>query len=270
MPGGLATDSLQHQILASYLRILQDHTSPDGYLQDYLVHAGADPDFRSGYYIRELSLLAEDDADLRSILSQYLEINGFSILQAENGQAGLEIFKNEHVDVCILDIMMPLMDGFELARRIRKTDPEIPVIFLTARNQKADKIKGLKLGADDYITKPFEVEELILRIRNILRRSGRVGALPSGIGGFEFRFDELTLSGFNQQHQMTLKETEFLKYLIEQILEDLWGENDYFLGRSMDVFVTRLRKYLKPDQSISLDTIRGFEIILRMDTTDLS
>jgi DNA-binding response OmpR family regulator len=222
-------------------------------------------------------LLAEDDADLRSILSQYLEINGFSILQAENGQAGLEIFQNEHVDVCILDIMMPLMDGFELARQIRKTDPEIPVIFLTARNQKADKIKGLKLGADDYITKPFEVEELILRIRNILRRSGRIGAQPAGIGGFEFRFDELTLSGFNQQHQMTLKEAEFLKYLIEhkdqvmkreRILEDLWGENDYFLGRSMDVFVTRLRKYLKPDQSISLDTIRGVGIILRTDAND--
>ncbi len=217
-------------------------------------------------------LLAEDDADLRSILSQYLEINGFSILQAENGQAGLEIFENEHVDVCILDIMMPLMDGFELARQIRKTDPEVPVIFLTARNQKADKIKGLKLGADDYITKPFEVEELILRIRNIVRRSGRIGAQPAGLGGFEFRFDELTLSGFNQQHQMTLKEAEFLKYLIEhkdqvmkreKILKDLWGENDYFLGRSMDVFVTRLRKYLKPDPSISLDTIRGVGIILR-------
>ena len=219
-------------------------------------------------------LLAEDDADLRSILSQYLEINGFSILQAENGQAGLEIFNNEHIDVCILDIMMPLMDGFELARQIRKTDPEIPVIFLTARNQKEDKIKGLKLGADDYITKPFEVEELILRIRNILRRSGRVGAEPSIIGGFEFRFDELTLTGFGQQHQMTLKEAEFLKYLIEhrnqvikreRILEDLWGENDYFLGRSMDVFVTRLRKYLKSDPSLSLDTIRGVGIILRTD-----
>jgi DNA-binding response OmpR family regulator len=118
------------------------------------------------------------------------------------------------------------------------------------------------------------VEELILRIRNILRRSGRIGAQPSGIGGFEFRFDELTLTGFEQSHQMTLKEAEFLKYLIEhkdqvikreRILEDLWGENDYFLGRSMDVFVTRLRKYLKPDPSLSLDTIRGVGIILRTD-----
>jgi DNA-binding response OmpR family regulator len=218
-------------------------------------------------------LLAEDDADLRSILSQYLEINDFTVMQAENGQAGLDKFNGEHVDICILDIMMPLMDGFELARQIRKIDPEIPVIFLTARNQKTDRIKGLKLGADDYITKPFEVEELILRIRNILRRSGRVGVLPVNIGGFEFRFDELTLTGFEQQHQMTLKEAEFLKYLLEnknqvlkreQILEDLWGENDYFLGRSMDVFVTRLRKYLKPDESVSLDTIRGVGFILRI------
>jgi DNA-binding response OmpR family regulator len=217
-------------------------------------------------------LLAEDDEDLRSILSQYLEINGYSILQAENGRRGMEIFNHEHVDVCILDIVMPVMDGFELARQIRKADPGIPVIFLTARNQKADRIKGLKLGADDYITKPFEVEELILRIQNILRRSGRIGALPVNIGGFEFRFDELTLTGFGQQHQMTLKEAEFLKYLVEhkdqvlrreKILEDIWGENDYFLGRSMDVFLTRLRKYLKPDPTLSLDTIRGVGIILR-------
>jgi len=219
-------------------------------------------------------LLAEDDADLRSILSQYLVLNGFSVLPAENGELGLETYHNEHVDFCILDVMMPVMNGWELARQIRKTDPEMPVVFLTARNQKEDRIKGLKLGADDYITKPFEVEELILRIQNILRRSGHVGATPAPIGKFEFRFDELTLTGFGQQHQMTLKEAEFLKYLVEnknnvlkreKILEDLWGENDYFLGRSMDVFVTRLRKYLKPDSSISLDTIRGVGFILRVN-----
>ena len=219
-------------------------------------------------------LLAEDDTDLRSILSQYLELNGFSVHQAGNGKEGLETFRNEHVDFCILDIMMPVMDGWELARQIRKTDPEMPVVFLTARNRKEDRIKGLKLGADDYITKPFEVEELILRIQNILRRSGHVGATPVSVGKFEFRFDELTLSGFEQTHQMTLKEAEFLKYLVEnknnvlkreQILEDIWGENDYFLGRSMDVFVTRLRKYLKPDKSVSLDTIRGVGLILRTD-----
>ena len=219
-------------------------------------------------------LLAEDDTDLRSILSQYLELNGFNVLQAENGSVGLEIFREEHVDFCILDIMMPVMDGWELAKHIRKSDADMPVVFLTARNQKEDRIKGLKLGADDYITKPFEVEELILRIKNILRRSGHVGATPVTVGGFEFRFDELTLTGFDCQHQMTLKEAEFLKYLVEhrntvmkreQILQDLWGENDYFLGRSMDVFVTRLRKYLKPDETVSLDTIRGVGFILRLN-----
>jgi DNA-binding response OmpR family regulator len=217
-------------------------------------------------------LLAEDDEDLRSILSQYLELNGFYVSQAENGSTGLDRFQNEHVDICILDIMMPVMDGFELARKIRKLDAEMPIIFLTARNQKEDKLKGLKLGADDYITKPFEVEELILRMQNILRRSGRMGAEPIQLGGFEFRFDELTLTGYANINQMTLKEAEFLKYLIENkntvlkretILEDLWGENDYFLGRSMDVFVTRLRKYLKPESSLSLDTIRGVGFILR-------
>jgi DNA-binding response OmpR family regulator len=219
-------------------------------------------------------LLAEDDTDLRNILAQYLELNGFSVLQAGNGQVGLELFRAEHVDFCVLDIIMPVMDGWELARQIRKTDPDMPVVFLTARNRKEDRIRGLKLGADDYITKPFEVEELILRIHNILRRSGHVGARPVQVGKFEFRFDELTLSGFDQEHQMTLREAEFLKYLVEhrnqvmkreQILEDLWGENDYFLGRSMDVFVTRLRKYLRPDSSVSLDTIRGVGFILRVD-----
>ncbi len=219
-------------------------------------------------------LLAEDDTDLRSILSQYLEMNGFTILQAEDGKMGLEMFRNEHVDFCILDIIMPAMNGWDLARQIRKIDPEMPVIFLTARNQKEDRIKGLKLGADDYITKPFEVEELILRIQNILRRSGNAGVGPVAVGQFEFRFDELTLSGFERKHQMTLKEAEFLKYLVEnknqvlkreKILEDLWGENDYFLGRSMDVFVTRLRKYLQPEISVSLDTIRGVGLILRVN-----
>jgi DNA-binding response OmpR family regulator len=219
-------------------------------------------------------LLAEDDTDLRNILSQYLEIQGFTILQAENGKLALDIFKEEHVDICILDVMMPVMDGFTLAKKIRSLDQYMPVIFLTAKNQKEDRIKGLKIGADDYITKPFEVEELILRIKNILRRSGRVGAEPVQIGGFEFRFDELTLKGYDQEHQMTLKEADLLKYLLvnknrvmkrEQILKDLWGDDDYFLGRSMDVFITRLRKYLKPESKVSLDNVRGVGFILRLN-----
>jgi DNA-binding response OmpR family regulator len=218
-------------------------------------------------------LLAEDDADLRGILSQYLELQGFTVLSVANGKEGLDLFMKEHIDVCILDIMMPVMDGFLLAQKIRKLDGFIPVIFLTAKNLKEDKLKGLKIGADDYITKPFEVEELILRIKNILRRSGRVGAITMSIGEFEFRFDELTLKGYSEEHQMTLKEAELLKYLLmnrnrvlkrEQILKELWGEDDYFLGRSMDVFITRLRKYLQPEKTVSIDNIRGVGFILRM------
>jgi DNA-binding response OmpR family regulator len=172
--------------------------------------------------------------------------------------------------------MMPVMDGFVLAQKIRKLDSFIPIIFLTAKNLKEDKLKGLKIGADDYITKPFEVEELILRIKNILRRSGRVGAENMTIGGFEFRFDELTLKGYGEEHQMTLKEAELLKYLVmnrncvlkrEQILKELWGEDDYFMGRSMDVFITRLRKYLQPEKNVSLDNIRGIGFILRINET---
>jgi DNA-binding response OmpR family regulator len=217
-------------------------------------------------------LLAEDDADLRSILSQYLELQGFNVIAAENGQVGLNLFMEQHVDLCVLDIMMPVMDGFMLAQKLRKLDQDIPILFLTARNQKQDRLKGLNLGADDYITKPFEVEELILRIKNILRRSRRIGEQPINIGLFEFRFDELSLAGYGQVHQLTLREAELLKYLVEnrnmvlkreKILKDLWGENDYFLGRSMDVFITRIRRYLKPEPSVSLDTIRSVGFIFR-------
>ena len=217
-------------------------------------------------------LLAEDDADLRSILSQYLELQGFTVLVAENGKEGLELFRECHVDLCVLDIMMPVMDGFVLARNIKELDADMPVLFLTAKNQKKDRLKGLKIGADDYITKPFEVEELILRIRNILRRARKIGLEPIMIGDFEFRFDELMLNGYGASNQMTLKEAELLKYLLEhrntvlkreKILKDLWGKDDYFLGRSMDVFITRIRKYLKPEASVSLDTIRGVGFIFR-------
>lgn len=222
-------------------------------------------------------LLAEDDTDLRSILAQYLELQGFTVLAAENGQQGLDIFEEQHVDLCLLDIMMPVMDGFTLAQKIRKHDQDMPILFLTAKNQKKDKLKGLKIGADDYITKPFEVEELILRIRNILRRARKIGMEPISIGEFEFRFDELMLNGYGESHQMTLKEAELLKYLVEhknsvlkreKILVDLWGEDDYFLGRSMDVFITRIRKYLKPETSVSLDTIRGVGFIFRDGTNN--
>ena len=218
-------------------------------------------------------LLVEDDIDLQKVLAQYLELSGFTVHTANHGKHGLEVFKSVHTDLCILDVMMPVMDGFALAGEIRALDPGMPVIFLTAKNQKEDRLRGLKIGADDYITKPFEAEELVLRIRNILRRSGKENLKALSLGCLQIRFSELVIDDGNQTFHMTPREAELLKYLAdhqnellkrEEILEELWGQNDYFLGRSMDVFISRLRKYLQAEPSVSLETKRGVGFIFRV------
>ena len=217
-------------------------------------------------------LLVEDEYDFQRVLAEYLTLSGYDVLTADHGKEGLEKFRNEHVDICILDVMMPVMDGFALAENIRKFDKDIPIIFLTAKNQKEDKLKGLKIGADDYITKPFDAEELVLRMSNILRRSaGRVEE-NSTVGGLQLKMDQLKLVTEQQEYQVTIREAELLSYLIkntnkvvsrEQILEDLWGRNDFFLGRSMDVFISRIRKYLQDEKSLDLETIRGVGFMLK-------
>lgn len=221
-------------------------------------------------------LLVEDDIDLQKVLAQYLELSGFRVYSANHGEHGLKIFKEKHVDLCILDVMMPVMDGFELAGEIRKLDREMPVVFLTAKNQKEDRLKGLKIGADDYITKPFEAEELVLRLNNILKRAGKEKLESSRLGCLHIHFDELLIQDGAHSFNMTPRESELLKYLIEnqntvlkreQILEELWGQNDYFLGRSMDVFISRLRKYLQAEPSVSLETKRGVGFILKVSST---
>lgn len=217
-------------------------------------------------------LLVEDDIDLQKVLAQYLELSGFRVFPANHGKHGLEVFRKNHVDLCILDVMMPVMDGLLLGKEIRKLDPSMPIVFVTAKNRKEDRIKGLQQGADDYITKPFEAEELVLRIRNILKRSTRSISETVKLGNLEIRFEELLIREGDQDHHLTQKEAELLKYLLEnkntllkreQILMDLWGENDYFLGRSMDVFISRLRKYLSSEETISLETIRGVGFICK-------
>jgi len=217
-------------------------------------------------------LLVEDDIDLQKVLAQYLELSGFEVITANHGKHGLDKFQANHADICIIDVMMPVMDGFTLARKIRALDPLMPVIFLTARNKKDDRLQGLKIGADDYITKPFEAEELVLRIHNILKRAGKKEFEAVQLGNLDIRFDELVIKDPEQAHHMTQREGELLKYLLEnknrvikreEILNDLWGQNDYFMGRSMDVFISRIRKYLGSEESISLDTIRGVGFILK-------
>lgn len=217
-------------------------------------------------------LLAEDDFDYASILKQYLEFSGFNVTWAKDGKEALKIFSDTKPDICILDVMMPHMDGFTLAENIIDKHPETPFIFLTAKSFKEDKIKGLSLGADDYVVKPFEVEELILRIQNILRRSQKpvVTNAPEpnvlSIGTYVFDGDNYTLSHEKITHQITEKDAHLIRFLYanknklvkrEDILKEIWGNDDFFSGRSMDVFISRLRKYFSEDPDISIPSVRG-------------
>ena len=216
-------------------------------------------------------LLAEDDADFAKVLKQYLEIFDFEVHWVSDGEEALSEFKNGDFQFCILDIMMPKMDGFTLAEKIVNHNPEVPFLFLTAKRLKEDKIRGLKLGADDYIIKPFEADELVLRIQNILKRSEK--AIPTSIqneqiliGKFTFDTGRLSLKSSNSLQQLTDKEAALLLFLFEnknqllkreQILKAIWNTDDFFSGRSMDVFISRLRKYLKDDESISIESKRN-------------
>lgn len=216
-------------------------------------------------------LLAEDDRDFGNILSQYVTINGFDVKLARDGNEAWEMFTQEKPDICVLDVMMPEMDGFTLGEKIKKANPEIPLIFLTAKSLKEDIVRGLKIGADDYITKPFDPEVLILRINNILKRAYSSSNDEFKVSDTVLKFNTLELISVNTREKLTLKEAQLLKYFIinknkvlarEDILTEIWGEDDYFLGRSMDVFISRLRKYVSEDKNIDIRTVRGTGFIL--------
>lgn len=216
-------------------------------------------------------LLAEDDRDFGNILSQYISISGFDVTLARDGKEAWEKFGNEKYDICVLDVMMPEMDGFTLGEKIKEARQEIPVIFLTAKSLKEDIVRGLKIGADDYITKPFDPEVLILRINNILKRAYSSINDEFKISDTVLKFNTLELTSGRNKEKLTLKEAQLLKYFIinknkilarEDILTEIWGEDDYFLGRSMDVFISRLRKYISDDKKIDIRTVRGTGFIL--------
>ena len=214
-------------------------------------------------------LYVEDDESLGFVTRDNLELKGYEITHCTDGQQAMDIVKQTQFDLCLLDVMLPEIDGFTLATEIRKRDTHIPILFLTAKSLKEDRIHGLKLGADDYITKPFSIEELILKIEVFLRRSKNIGGNISQIfqiGQFELDSRNLSLSGVEAKRKLTQREADLLRFLIENknqvvqrsvILEKLWGENDYFLGRSLDVFISRLRKYLKADSSLKIENIHG-------------
>jgi DNA-binding response OmpR family regulator len=216
-------------------------------------------------------LLAEDDRDFGNILSQYVTINGFEVTLARDGKEAWELFNQEKPDICVLDVMMPEMDGFTLGEKIKDAQPGVPLIFLTAKSLKEDIVRGLKIGADDYITKPFDPEVLILRINNILKRAYSSTNDEYHISSTTLNYNTLELSSGNSKEKLTLKEAQLMKLFIinknkilarEDILTEIWGEDDYFLGRSMDVFISRLRKYISEDNNIDIRTVRGTGFIL--------
>ncbi len=215
-------------------------------------------------------LLCEDDNNLGFLLNEYLQAKGYNVDLMADGEQGLEAFKQNKYDMCILDVMMPKKDGFTLAQDIRAMDVDVPIIFLTAKNLKEDVLKGFKIGADEYITKPFSMEELIFRIEAIARRFRGLRskeATSYRIGNFVFDTPKQTLSlPEGEVIHLTTKECELLSLLCShqnQILErnyalmTIWGENTYFNARSMDVYITKLRKHLKDDPNVQIMNIHG-------------
>jgi len=213
-------------------------------------------------------LIVEDDKNLGQILREYLEIKGFETGLARDGEEGLTEFNAGNYDLCILDIMMPRKDGFTLAREIRLLNKQIPIIFLSAKSMKEDTIEGLRIGADDYVTKPFSMEELLLRIEAVLRRSKGIPELKSiyELGKFTFDYDQQLLQFADEQQKLTSKESELLRLLCQNMnqtldrsaaLKFIWKDDSYFNARSMDVYIAKLRKHLKKDESVKILTIHG-------------
>ncbi|MCO6501204.1 MAG: response regulator transcription factor [Vicingus serpentipes] len=217
-------------------------------------------------------LLAEDDNNLGFVVQDNLKSNGFKVTLCEDGEQALKTFAAHHFDLCILDVMMPKKDGFEVATTIREINKDVPIVFLTAKNMQADKVKGFMLGADDYITKPFDFQELLLRVEAILKRCKLLSETEEEIienytiGTYQFDVKNQILTHPKKEIKLTKKETRILTFLCEHfndvaprelILKNIWGTDDYFTGRSMDVFISKLRKYLSEDEHIQINNIHG-------------
>jgi len=224
-------------------------------------------------------LLVEDDMNLGFVIQDTLTRNGYKVHLCRDGKEGLKYYNSNEYDLCIFDVMLPEKDGFSLAEDIRKTDDQIPIIFLSAKSMTDDKIQGFKSGGDDYVTKPFSNEELILRIEAILRRtSGQPGNREMKdvyeIGKFTFDHRVFTLTNGKEERKLTKKEAEVLRLLCmhkdqvlprDLVLNMVWGDDTYFLGRSLDVFISKLRKYLKEDESVQIMNVHGVGFRLQCD-----
>ncbi|HEX7572862.1 MAG TPA: response regulator transcription factor [Bacteroidota bacterium] len=216
-------------------------------------------------------LLLEDDSNLGLILQEHLQLNGFEAKLCVNGEEGEAAYRKGKFDLCLVDVMMPRKDGFSFARDVRAVDGETPIIFLTAKAMKEDRIEGLKIGADDYLTKPFSMEELLLRIRAVLKRSGKLEEGKSSpqefsLGKFTFNPSKRTLRRGRSTRKLTARESDLLRLLClhrnatldrNGTLRELWGDDSYFNSRSMDVFISRLRKHLAGDPHVEIMSVPG-------------
>lgn len=219
-------------------------------------------------------LLVEDEIGLAKIVTDSLEFKGYAVRHSLNGKQGLESFINQKPDVIILDVMMPHMDGFNLAIKIRELDTKIPIIFLTARTQTADVLKGFEIGANDYIKKPFSIEELIVRINFQLKQTEKSVDKKYRIGKYDFDGKNQRLMINNQTKILSYRESELLRKLCEHqheiltrkdLIDDLWDHENFFTGRSLDVFISRIRTYLKADPQVSIINIRkaGYKLVIK-------
>lgn len=223
-------------------------------------------------------LLVEDEQVLATVVKETLELNGYAVIHAANGKEGWQAFIDGSPDICVVDVMMPKKDGFTLVEEIRMVNKQIPVIFLTARNTAADAVRGLHAGADDYVRKPFSMEELMLRIQALLRRA-QTAASPSNangiyeIGSIRFDHTRLELRTADQLIRLSQREADILQLLAQHmndvaprklILLNIWGDDGFFNARNMDVYITRIRKYLQPDPSVQIINVRGvgFKLIV--------
>ncbi|MCX6223916.1 MAG: response regulator transcription factor [Bacteroidia bacterium] len=227
---------------------------------------------------KPLILYVEDDETLKFITTDNLEREQFNVVAATDGKVAWELFRQQTPDICVLDVNLPRMDGFTLARKIREANQDVPIIFVTAKSLKEDKLEGLLLGGDDYLIKPFSIEELILKIRIFLRRS-KTRQDPSQqiqitFGSYTLHPTNLMLTSAAGDIKLTYREAELLNYFLknqevllgrEQILDSVWGGNDYFAGRSLDVYISRLRKYLSADPDIKIENRHGigFQFIIK-------
>lgn len=214
-------------------------------------------------------LYVEDDESLSFITRDNLELEGYKVTCCKEGKEALGKIKKEHFDLYVLDVMLPEMDGFSLAQKIREYDTQVPILFVTAKSLKEDRLRGLRIGADDYITKPFSIEELILKIEIFLKRRLIVQAdspRVQKLGIFEFDHSNLELRSPQEARILTQKEADLLNYFLghknqlvrrSAILKTIWGQDDYFLGRSLDVFISRLRKYLRAEERIKIENVHG-------------